>query len=122
MRDDLDCTAEVIAPTLFLDFIGIDFTGRETVVPVHTGPDKTLIMTKIKVRLGTVLGHINLTMLERTHRTRIHVDIGIQLQQGDLQTAGLQDCAKGSRGNTLAQRRNYTTCDKYKTCHAQSDR
>ena len=68
-------------------------------------------MTQIQVSLGAVLGDKNFTVLKRTHGARIHIDIGVELEQGDLDTPGLQDRCQGSRGNTLTKRRNHTTCD-----------
>jgi hypothetical protein len=52
---------------------------------------------KIEIRLGTIVRDIDLSMLERAHRPRIHVDVGIQLHHRDLQAAGLEERRERSR-------------------------
>jgi len=67
---------------------------------------------EIQVGLGAVLGDENLAMLERAHRSRIHVEIGIQLDHRDLEAARFEYGGEGGGSDTFAQGGNYTTCNK----------
>ncbi|WP_240201912.1 hypothetical protein, partial [Burkholderia sp. LMG 13014] len=50
-------------------------------------------------------------MLERAHRAGVDVDVGIEFEEGDFQTARFEDRGEGSGGNTLAKGRNYAAGD-----------
>ena len=54
-------------------------TGSEIILLQHGSTNKALIVTKIQIGLGTIFGDKYFAVLERTHGTRIHVDIGIEL-------------------------------------------
>ena len=49
------------------------------------------ITDEVKVGLGAVLGDEYLAVLERRHGSRIHVDVGIQLDVGDPDAARFED-------------------------------
>jgi hypothetical protein len=40
-------------------------------------------VSEVKISLGAVLGHEDLTMLERTHRPGINIDVRVELEMGD---------------------------------------
>ena len=46
--------------------------------------NETLIVTKVKVRLGSVIGDEYFAVLNRIHRARIDVEIRIKLLHGDI--------------------------------------
>ena len=79
-------------------------------------------MAQVQVGLGTVFGNKHLTVLERAHSARIHIQVRVQFQDGDLKAAGLKHRAQGSGGNAFAERRNHTASYKNKTCHKSSSR
>src|SRR5690606_41367124 len=87
----------------------------EVAVPAGGGAHEALVVAEIQVGLGAVAGDEHLTVLERTHGARIHVDVGIELDHGDLQPARLEDRAERGGCNALPQRRNHATCDEYET-------
>ena len=62
-------------------------------------------MSQVQVRLRTVIGDIDLAMLEGTHGPRIHVDVGVQLDHGHLEPARLQQGAERGGRNSLAEGR-----------------
>ena len=69
-------------------------------------------MPEIEIGFCAVFSNEDLTVLERTHRSRIHIDIGVQLEMGDLETAGFQDRTQRSSGNALTQRGHHSAGDK----------
>ena len=53
--------------------------------------------------LSPVVGDEDLTVLEGVHRARVHVDVGVQLQVLDLETAVLEQRPDRGRREPLAQ-------------------
>ena len=101
MRDDLYGPPEIIAPALLLDDALVDLPGGEVVPPLHLRALEALVVPEIEVGLGAILRHEHLSVLERAHRAGIDVDVGIELEKGDLDTAGFEDCSEGSGGYPL---------------------
>ena len=85
VRDHLHRFAQIFATALFFDHALIDAAGGEIVGLLHARFDETLIVPQVKIGLGAVISHEHFAMLERRHRSGIDVDIGIELDQGDLQ-------------------------------------
>ena len=67
------------------------------------GAHEALVVAEVEVGLGAVLGDEHLAVLERAHRARIDVDVGIQLHHRDLQAARLENRAERCAGDALAQ-------------------
>ncbi len=58
-------------------------------------------MAQIKVRLGAVFGDIHFPVLERIHRTRVNVEVGIELLEGDPVAVAFQEPSDGGSGNAF---------------------
>ncbi len=101
MRDHLDGAAEIVAAALLLDHRLVDLAGGEVVVAAHLGALEALVMPKIKVGLGAVLGDEHLAVLKRAHGARIDVDVGVQLDVGDADAARLEDRCEGRGGDAF---------------------
>src|SRR4029077_2033260 len=56
------------------------------------------------VGFRAILGHKDFAVLERTHRPRVDIDVGIELDQGDFEAARLEDRGEGGGCDPLAQR------------------
>ncbi|MNE82723.1 hypothetical protein D3C80_1794700 [compost metagenome] len=74
-------------------------------------------MTQVQIGFGAVVRHEHFTMLERRHGARIHVDVGIELDQSDFEAARFEDRSKGGGGDSLAQGRHHTAGDEDKFGH-----
>jgi hypothetical protein len=46
---------------------------------VRSHAHEALVVAQVEVGLGPVVGDVDLAVLERAHRARIHVDVGIEL-------------------------------------------
>ena len=92
--DDLDGMTLILTVTLLVEDGPVHLTGGD-IAPVIQGlVDETLVMTEIEVGLRTIIRDENLTMLNRVHRTRIDVDVRIELLHGNLIAARLQKTAE----------------------------
>ena len=89
MRDDLNGAAKVIATTLFTQYVLVNTAGRKVIALGHLGANKALVMPEIKIGFGAIFCDEHLTVLEGAHGARIHVDVRVELEHGDLKAAGL---------------------------------
>ena len=102
--DDLDRLSQVLSLALLPDDGLVDLSRRGIVVAAHLGAGEPLVVTQIQIRLGAVVGHEHLAVLERTHGSRIDVDVRVQFKERHLQTTSFQEAPDGSRRQTFAQR------------------
>ena len=91
VRNHLHRFAQVVATALFLQHAFVDLAGGEIVGLLHAGFHKALVVAQIKIGFCAVIGDENLAMLKRRHRARIHVKVGIELDQSDLEASRLQE-------------------------------
>ena len=77
MRNDLNRRAEVLAAALLVENIPVDLSGRQIGVFVKILVDEALVVTEIKVSLGSVLRDVYLSVLIGAHRAGIDVYVGI---------------------------------------------
>ena len=120
VRDHLHRLAEVVAPSLLGDDGRIDEAGRGVRVAVQVLVDEPLVVAEIEVRLSAVLGHEDLTVLERVHRARVHVYVRVELDHRDPQAPAFEQSAERRRGQALAERGGDTTGDENVLTHAST--
>src|ERR1700754_1986488 len=68
-------------------------------------------MAEIEIGLGAVLGDEDLAVLERAHRPRIDVDVGIELLQLHPVAAGDEQAADRGGGDSLSESRDHSARD-----------
>jgi hypothetical protein len=103
VRDDLHGCTEVIAAALLGDDPLVNAAGRVIAVATGGGVHKALVVPQIQISLGAIGGDEYLAMLERAHRARIDVDVGIELDHRDLQAPGLENGTERCGGDSLSQ-------------------
>ena len=119
VRNDLHGATEIVTAALFLQHGVVDPSGGEVIRALHGRAGETLVVTQVQIGLGAVFGHKDFTVLERAHGARVNIDVGVELQQGDLDAARLEHRREGCRCNPFAQGRNHTTGDEDITRHAK---
>ena len=72
---------------------------------------EALIMAEIEIGLRAVIGDIDFAMLERAHRARIDIEIGVELAQADFVPARLKQRAECSGRKTFSQGRDHAAGD-----------
>ena len=103
VRDHLHRRAEVVAAAFLGDHAFVDAAGREVAVPAGGRAHEALVVPQVEVGLGAVIGDEHLAVLERAHGARIHVDVRVELDHGDLEPAGFEDGAQRGGGDALPQ-------------------
>ncbi len=91
VRNHLHGSAEVVAAALLADHAFVDLPGREVVATAHLHVGEALVVAEVEIGLGAVLGDEYLAVLERAHRSRIDVDVGVELEVGDADAARGED-------------------------------
>ena len=117
MGNDLHGAPQVVTPALLAQNRIVYPAGGEVVAALHGGVREALVVTQVQVGFRPVLGDEHLAVLERAHGARVDIDVGIEFQQGHLDTPGLEHRRQRCRRDTLAQRRYHPTCDKDVTRH-----
>ena len=103
VRDDLHGVAEVLAAPLLGDDRRVDLPGGDVRRLAQVDVEEPLVVTDVEVGLRTVVGHEDLAVLERVHRSRIDVEIGVELLHHDAETTRRQKIAQARGGEALAQ-------------------
>lgn len=112
VRDDLHGVSEVLAAALARDDLRVDLAGRHVGGLRQVDVEEPLVVADVEVGLGAVVGHEDLAVLERVHRARVDVQVRVELLHHDTQAASGEEVAQAGRRESLAQRRNDTTCHK----------
>ena len=94
VRDDLHRTAEIIAVTFLIQNRPVNFTRRQIGITVKIFIDKPFVMSEIEIGFGTVFGNKNFAVLQRTHRSGIDVDVGIEFLCGNFKPPRLEQSSE----------------------------
>ena len=89
VRNCLNGGSQVSALPLFMNDVGVDFSGGEVGVPVQVLVDEPLVMPQIQIGFRAVLCDVDFAVLIGAHRTGIHVDVRVQLLRRYFQPSGL---------------------------------
>ena len=101
--DDLDRAAQVVAAPLLGDDRLVDAAGGDVAELGQVLVDEPLVVAQVKVRLRPVVGDEDLAVLVGRHRARIHVDVRIELEDGDGEAAALEQAADAGGGDAFAE-------------------
>ena len=117
MGNNLNRSAEKIAPALFVDN-GLKHLAHSDIGGVvHLLVDKTLVVTEVEVGFGSVGRYEHLAVLIGAHCARVHIDIGVEFLHKHLVSVSLQQKGDARRRNTFSQTGNHASGNKYIFCH-----
>ena len=103
VRNHLNGFAQVVAPALFLEHVGIDAPRGHAVGGACVHTSEAFVVAQVEVGLGAIIGDEHFAMLKRRHGAWIHVQIRVQLAQAHGVAACLKQCAQCSGGKAFAQ-------------------
>ena len=83
VRDDLNGFSEVIATSFGFDDLRVHFPRGQVVVPSEVQVEKAFVIPEIEVDFAAVVKDEHFPMLERTHRSCVRVQIGVDFDGGD---------------------------------------
>ena len=102
VRNHLHGGAEIFPPPLFGDHGFVDAAGCDVRAARELAGGEALVVTEIEIGLGAVFRHEYFTVLVRRHRSRIDVDVRVQLHMRDAQPASFHQRTDRRRGETFA--------------------
>jgi hypothetical protein len=91
VRDHLHGLAQVVAATLLGDHGAVDGAGRQVRAAVEVLVGEAFVVAEVEVGLGAVVEHEHLAVLERVHRPRVDVHVGVELLERDAEPAGAEE-------------------------------
>ena len=108
VRDHLHGFAEVNPAALLGDDTLVDLAGAQRVELGQLTAGEALVVAEVEIGLGAVLQDIDFAVLERAHRARIDVEVGVELLDAHGQTAQLQKRTECGSRQAFAQRRDHS--------------
>ena len=111
VRDDLHALAEVFAGAFLAQHFLVDLAGGDVGLLAQVDVEETLVVADVEIGFGAIFGDIDLTVLERIHRARIHVDVRIELLLQNLDAAATEQASKGGGGQAFAKGGHYAAGD-----------
>jgi len=109
--------AEIVAVALLGEHLGVDLAGADAVGAPRRHAGEALVMPQVEIGLGAVVGDEDLAVLERRHRARVDVEIGVELPQTDAVAAFLQQRPQRRRRESLAERGDHAAGDEDEARH-----
>ena len=103
VRDDLHGLAEVVAAAFLLDDGLVDLAGAQAVEAREFARCETFVVAKVEVRLGTIVKHVDFTVLVGAHGARIDVEVRIEFLDTHLESAAFEERTEGGGGEAFAQ-------------------
>ena len=99
----LDGLAQIVSTAFAVDDGLVDTTCCYRVVSCCMYACKALVVPQVEIGLETVLRHVALAVLVGVQRARVNVDIGVELLNGDLVAACLQQFTDRGGNDALSQ-------------------
>src|SRR4029077_13259004 len=96
-------------------------TRRDVGVAMEVLVDEAFVVAEVEVGLRPVVGDEDLAVLERAHRSRVDIDIGVELLHGHRQATGLEQATERGGCEALPQAGDDPTCHKDVLSHRASD-
>src|SRR5262249_13668411 len=90
----------------------VDAAGGEVVLARHPRAGEPLVVAEVEVRLGAVVGDVDLAVLVRRHRAGVDVEVRVELDVGDLEAPRLHQRADRGSAGALTDRGDDAACDK----------
>src|SRR6266508_546513 len=79
---------------------------------------KSLVMAQVEISFRAIVCDKDLAMLKGRHRAWVDVDVRIELNQRDVESASFKQAANGGRRQTFSQAGNHAAGNKDVFCHS----
>src|SRR5205814_586257 len=86
------------------DHAGVHLAGRDVGALVEVAVEEPLVVADVEVRLSPVVGDEHLAVLERVHRARVDVEVGVELLHRHAQAPRAEESTQARGGEPFAER------------------
>ena len=117
VRNYLNRRAEIFSPALLVQYVPVDLSRRQIGIFVEVLVYESLVMSEVEIRLRAVIGYVNLSVLIRAHRTRIDVDIRVELLSRNLKSSRFKKPSERGGGYSLSETGYNSSRNEYILCH-----
>ena len=117
VRDHLDGLAEIVTAALALNDLLVDATAGEVVGPGEVGVGVALVVAKVEVGFGTIVGDEDFPVLVGTHGPGIDIEIGVELLESYFKSPVFKKTADGGGCDPLAEGGDDAAGDEDVFCH-----
>ena len=117
MGNHLDGFAEIITAPFAGDDLFVNAARSNVVALGEMRVSETLVVAEVEIGLSTIVGDEDFAVLERTHRSGVYVQVGVEFLQGDAEPPAFEQTTNGGGGNPFSKRRNYAAGDEYIFSH-----
>ncbi len=105
VRNDLNRVAEVFPASFARDDLRVDLARRDVRGLSEIDVEKPLVVADVEVGLGAIIRHEDFAVLERVHRARIDVEVGVQFLHDHAESASGEQITETRGRKALAERR-----------------
>ncbi len=116
VRHHLDGLPQIVTVALAVDDGLVDAARRDGVVARGADARETLVVAQVEIGLHAIFRDVTLAVLIGVERAGIDVDVGVELLNGDLVAARLQQLADAGGDDAFAQRGNHAARDEDEFC------
>src|SRR6267154_2250493 len=102
--------SKITAAALFSNYRKINAPGGPVVRLRKMSMGEALVMAKVQISLGAVIGDENFAVLERRHCARVDIEIRIEFDQRHSHAARFEQRSDRRRRQAFTQTRNHATC------------
>src|SRR5690606_36240671 len=95
---------------LLADHLGVNLAGGDVAVALQVFVDEPLVVPQVEVCFRAIDGDKDLAVLVGTHRARIHIEVPIELVNGDFAAACFKDATDSRSSHALADRAYHAPC------------
>ena len=104
VRDDLNGLAQIVAAAFLLEDVLVNLPRGEVVEAAELAVRETLVVPEVEVGFRAVVENVNFAVLERTHRSGVYIEIGVEFLDSDLQISCFQKSSERARSKPFTQR------------------
>ena len=112
MGDHLDGFAEIVAAAFLRDDGLVNLSGGNGVRAGKRAAREALVVAEVEVGFRAVVEHVDFAVLVGTHRSRVDVQIRVELLDAHFQSAQLEQGPERRRRQAFSEGRNNAACYK----------
>ena len=90
MWNYLNCTSTKISTTFFLKYCPVNFTSSNIRILVKAFVNESLIVSKVKFCLCTIISYENFSVLNWIHCSWVNINVWVKLLHCNLETTGFK--------------------------------